>query len=252
MTEFVSSLMCILLQFNTWMFFIATVCMSTGITVIIFACSTNAMDSNSDPNSSKERFSVLNQAFYMFAAIFSQGSPQLPVPIVLRIAYASYYIFLVTMAVAYTSQLVALIAVSKTTLPINSFRELADHPAYKISIATGTGLFDFVRYAHEGALREIWEQKILKSSGKFISPDMEAYLDEVPYVRSEDRVILGSLHRLELVISHLDMCDVAIVEERIFAGYMTLASYKGFPLVNVFNNRYIFFQNKASFSPQGC
>ncbi len=217
------------------MFFLATVCISIAITIIISIKTKSKWSENITP--SKARSTILNEAFYMFAAIFSQGSPQTVAPILVRILHASYWIFLVTMVVAYTSQLVALIAVTKISLPINSFRELADSPSYKVSIATGTGLFDFLRYANEEALRKVWRQKIQKNSGRFFSPSLEGYLSEVPSIRTSDRVILGSKHRLETLISHLDNCDVAIVEDHIFAGYMTFAAYKGFPLVNAFNNR---------------
>ena len=120
------------------MLFIGTLCISIVITAFILAFKTSNMWSGSVDDHHRRLQLISNQAFYMFAAVFAQGNPQPPVSVILRIIHAFYLIFLVIIVVAYTSQLVALIAVTKITLPLNSFKELAESPSYKVSIPEGT------------------------------------------------------------------------------------------------------------------
>ena len=228
-----------LFQFRTWMLFIGTLCISIIITAFILAFKTSNMWSGSVDDHHRRLQLISNQAFYMFAAVFAQGNPQPPVSVTLRIIHAFYLIFLVIIVVAYTSHLVALIAVTKITLPLNSFKELAESPSYKVSMPESTSLYDLFRTATAGPIFDIWDQKIKDNLAHLFPSTLEGYMRDVPYVRSSDHVIIGSTHRFDSLLSADGGCDLTLTEEKMLGGYMSMAAYKGFPHMDLFNERYV-------------
>ncbi len=223
------------------MFFVGTLCISITVTTLILALKTSSLRPDSVQDNHSRLQHISNQAFYMFAAVFSQGNPQPPASAVLRIIHAFHLIFLVIIVAAYTSQLVTLIAVTKITLPINTFRELAQRPSYKASIPEGTSIFDLFRTADKGPLSQIWHEKLKNNPAHYFPATLEGYQRDVPYVRSSDHVILGPTHRFDSLLSILGGCDLTMPEESILGGYMSMAAYHGFPHTDVFNERYVDF-----------
>ena len=62
---------------------------------------------------------------------------------------------------------------------------------------------------------------------------------DVPYVRSSDHVIIGTTHRFDSLLSADGGCDLTLPEEKMLGGYMSMAAYKGFPHMDLFNERYV-------------
>ncbi len=184
-----------------------------------------------------KRSIILEQAFYMFAAVFSQGHPRPPIYVVVRIIHASYWIFLVTIVAVYTGQLVALRAITKITLPINSLEELSENPLYEVSIPAGTALFDYFRLASKGPFNKIWQEKIDGNPVYCFEPNVEAMLELVPSICTSNHVIVVNTDWLEYVISTSEYCHLAMADEKKFGGHMSLATYKGFPHMKTFNKR---------------
>ncbi len=224
------------LQFNTWMVFLTTVLISSIIWVILWNLKISSLWWNLQQEGPHNQ-TTSDQVLYMFGAVFSQGNPRLPVCVVLRIIHASYWIFLVVLVSAYISQLVALRAITKISLPINSLKELAESPVYKASIPAGTALFDYFRLATDGPFKEIWDKKLDGNPQYWFEPNMEAMLELVPTIHTSRHVMVTNTDKLKYVIAKTDNCDVAMADERIFGGHMTLAGYKGFPDTKLFNER---------------
>ncbi len=171
--------------------------------------------------------------------MLSQANPRPPVPVVFRIIHASYWIFIVIMVASYTSQLVALRTVTTRSLPINSLKELSESPLYEVFIPAGTALFDYFRFANEGPFKEIWQKKLVGKPNNYVTPNVDTMLELAPAICDSNHVLALNTEDLEYMASKIEICDVALVDERILGGYMTFAAYKGFAHIEMFNKRYV-------------
>ncbi len=98
-------------------------------------------------------------------------------------------------------------------------------------------LFLWFQLAESGVYKTLWENNINVNPENIYSGGMENYLKALQRARTEKFVRLSDVGFLKDTIMTEGFCDLAVAPERFFKSNYAMATQKGFPYLEKFNNR---------------
>ncbi len=223
-------------QFETWKYF----CIIITISVVLKVTLSLIVDKIHHYHERKYSIrmkDITNKILYSFGAVFFQASPNPPISTPSRVFTACYWLFLITMVAAFTGNLIATMAVQKFKLPVNTFEDLANHPTVEVGMPFGSAITDFFRNAKSGTPKKLWEIKIKRHPENLLAYTDEGFTTQLERIRSRNYALIGEVVDFEMRISTLKPCDVVMGKERSLLGYYGYAAYKGFPYMDMIDNR---------------
>ncbi len=88
---------------------------------------------------------ILEIMLSTFGGAFTQSIHKLSEKVPPRIFLACYWLFVITTVATWSGNLVAMLTVKKTKLPVNSLEDVLDHPTYQIGMEKGSAILSLFK-----------------------------------------------------------------------------------------------------------
>ncbi|KAK2152669.1 hypothetical protein LSH36_322g05030 [Paralvinella palmiformis] len=170
--------------------------------------------------------------WFAYGALVQQGCSWTPHSQALRFLVGFWWFFTLVITATYTGNLIAVLAVPKLTLPVNTLQDLANQNFYKYGVVADTAIYSMIKLSASKLYKKMWRNSVQNKENLVMS-----HIEGLQRVTNDNYIYLGELGGVAPVV--YNNCIYAVGREEFFPSSFAFVFPEKSPYLPFINKKMI-------------